>query len=157
MIRQSQREKTDTEVPMTPLIDCVFLLIIFFMVTSMIKRLERQIPVTLSDPTAATEQTIRKDVYEVGIDTQRAFYAQHGQKGKGTVRFVPVPAIAPFLNDLRATRGTELPVQVSVDRETDFQSVIPVQDELELAGFRTILFRAIAAISSLLPLSADLH
>ena len=41
----------EIEVEMTPLIDCVFLLLIFFLVTTMLKKLEKQIPVVLPDPT----------------------------------------------------------------------------------------------------------
>ena len=39
-----------SDIPLSPLIDCVFLLLIFFLVTTMLKRKETIIPVTMPMP-----------------------------------------------------------------------------------------------------------
>jgi len=52
-IDQALREGSDEAVAMSPLIDCVFLLLIFFLVTSMLKRKEMLIPIRLPDQSAA--------------------------------------------------------------------------------------------------------
>ena len=60
--RQLRRDSGNCEVILSPLIDCVFLLLIFFLVTSMIKRFERQIPVNLSDGTSAIKVQDRLEI-----------------------------------------------------------------------------------------------
>jgi len=55
-MRRKRKSGGEAEVMLSPLIDCVFLLLIFFLVTSIIKRYERQIPVTLADPTASVSR-----------------------------------------------------------------------------------------------------
>ena len=49
-MRLNYDDDDKVEVQMSPLIDCVFLLLIFFLVTTMMKKWEMQIPLTLSTP-----------------------------------------------------------------------------------------------------------
>ena len=46
-MRLNYDDDDKVEVQMSPLIDCVFLLLIFFLVTTMMKKWEMQIPLTL--------------------------------------------------------------------------------------------------------------
>ena len=46
-MRLNYDEEDKVEVQMSPLIDCVFLLLIFFLVTTMMKKWEMQIPLSL--------------------------------------------------------------------------------------------------------------
>ncbi|MGF1633171.1 MAG: biopolymer transporter ExbD [Phycisphaerae bacterium] len=142
-MRIIKREKRlGAEVPMSPLIDCVFLLLVFFLVTSMIKRFEQLIPVQLADPSSMLSAEERvNDVYELGIDTSGAMYAQGRRTPQGQLLFNPVNSPEAFLNELALARGTELPVQVTVERGTSFQTVIRTQDLLELQQFRNVRFR----------------
>ena len=45
-MRLNYDEEDKVEVQMSPLIDCVFLLLIFFLVTTMMKKWEMQIPLS---------------------------------------------------------------------------------------------------------------
>lgn len=42
-------EEEKVDIQMSPLIDCVFLLLIFFLVTTMMKKWEMQIPLSLPE------------------------------------------------------------------------------------------------------------
>ena len=52
-MRLNYDEEDKVEVQMSPLIDCVFLLLIFFLVTTMMKKWEMQIPLSLPSMTSS--------------------------------------------------------------------------------------------------------
>ena len=64
----------DPDISMSPLIDCVFLLLIFFLVSSMTKVRNKDIPVELpvSEAAVRLRPSDRKSV--IGLDAQGAFY-----------------------------------------------------------------------------------
>jgi biopolymer transport protein ExbD len=126
---------------LSPLIDCVFLLLIFFLVTSMIKRFERQIPVNLSDANSAIALESSDDSYPIGIDRSGALFAPERQDQHGVMGFLPLDDPDAFLRGILAERGPQAPVTVNVERGTRFQQVIRVQDRLEILGFRQVRFR----------------
>ncbi len=142
MRMRKRRGGGSAEVMLAPMIDCVFLLLIFFLVTSMIKRFERQIPVALADPTAAIDGDQKKDVFEVAIDAQGQLYAESGLGREGSMTFRRVDNAETFLAKLATERGTDRPLQVSIDGDAEFQQVIRVQDQLEMNEFRNIMFRS---------------
>ena len=57
-MRLNYDEEDKVEVQMSPLIDCVFLLLIFFLVTTMMKKWEMQIP--LSSLTSMQEISVTR-------------------------------------------------------------------------------------------------
>ena len=59
-MRLNYDEDDKVEVQMSPLIDCVFLLLIFFLVTTMMKKWEMQIPLTLPTMTSSLYHSIRR-------------------------------------------------------------------------------------------------
>ena len=64
----------EPEVSMSPLIDCVFLLLIFFLVSTMTKVKSRDIPVNL--PTSEAAVKLKPDDKQaiVGLDSEGNFY-----------------------------------------------------------------------------------
>lgn len=50
-------EEEKVDIQMSPLIDCVFLLLIFFLVTTMMKKWEMQIPLSLPEMTSSLSTT----------------------------------------------------------------------------------------------------
>ena len=64
----------EPEVSMSPLIDCVFLLLIFFLVSTMTKVKNRDIPVDL--PTSESAVKLKPDDKQaiVGLDAEGNFY-----------------------------------------------------------------------------------
>lgn len=134
-MRKKKRGDSGAEVLMSPLIDCVFLLLIFFLVTSQLKRWERQIPVTLADPTASVAISAENDVFLLGIDTNGQVYREGTRSWDGKMRFIPIDDLPGFLQELAAQRGLGSPIEISVERKTPFQTVIQVLDILQLQGF----------------------
>jgi len=140
-LRKRKRRKAEDGVLLSPLIDCVFLLLIFFLVTSMIKRFERQIPVTLADDTSAITAEPFDDSFPVGVDPTGTLYGPTGGKSRGVTSFAPLTDSEGFFHALIAERGKDKALSVVVQKGTPFQRVIDLQDRLELIGFDAIRFR----------------
>jgi biopolymer transport protein ExbD len=139
--RQRRRRPARAEVILSPLIDCVFLLLIFFLVTSMIKRFERQIPVNLADSTSAINLEASDDSYPIGISKAGIMYGPDRPNPFGVMGCKPLGDADGFLRAVITERGKEAPVTVNVEKGTPFQEVIKVQDRLEILGFEKVRFR----------------
>ena len=139
--RQRRRNPANSEVILSPLIDCVFLLLIFFLVTSMIKRFERQIPVNLADGTSAIETEKNDDSYPIGVSRKGVMYGPDRPNHYGVMGFKPLGDPDGFLQAVLSERGADSPVTVNVEKGTHFQEVIKVQDRLEILGFKQVRFR----------------
>ncbi len=140
-MRKKKKSVGEAEVMLSPLIDCVFLLLIFFLVTSIIKRYERQIPVTLADPTAAVSQEVRSDVYQLGLSVTGKVYREAGRDELGIVRFQPVDDLPVLLSELTASGAADTPIELVVEEQTPFQHVIDLIDTLQEAGLTQVRSR----------------
>ena len=137
-MRDRKSKGSNAEVMLSPLIDCVFLLLIFFLVSTTFKRFERQIPVTLADPSATVAMHSENDVVLLGIDTSGQIHEEDGRTKNGVIRFKPVSDLIAFSSGLADEHGVEQTVELVVERETPFQVVIDVLDTLQLQGFENV-------------------
>ncbi|MEM1213144.1 MAG: biopolymer transporter ExbD [Planctomycetota bacterium] len=131
----------DAEVMLSPLIDCVFLLLIFFLVTSVLKRYERMIPVTLADPTAAVAVVADSDAYLLGLAADGTVHREAGRDERGIVRFVVVSDPVSLASEMVSTRGPDAPIELVVEQQTPFQTVIDFLDALQHAGLTRVRSR----------------
>ncbi|MFW6303136.1 MAG: ExbD/TolR family protein [Candidatus Sumerlaeota bacterium] len=131
-------QEDDAGVPMSPLIDCVFLLLIFFLVTTMIKKWEKQIPVTLPDPTSALAQQADDQTYVLGLDEEGNIYRGRGGGREGELVYVPVSDLPTLLRELADTRDTSLPLRIDIDHATPTQAMIDTVDICKLQGFDNV-------------------
>ena len=68
-------EEDKVEVQMSPLIDCVFLLLIFFLVTTMMKKWEMQIPLSLPTMTSSLSTTKQGEkTVIIAVDEKKRVY-----------------------------------------------------------------------------------
>ena len=65
---------SDIGVDMGPLIDCVFLLLIFFLVSTTMKKPEMEMPVDLPDPAISAQAQPAMNVTVLTIDREGSFY-----------------------------------------------------------------------------------
>ena len=70
-MRIRKNDDDDVTLEMSPLIDCVFLLLIFFLVTTMMKKLEKQIPIEVPDPAVTISENMdaRRVILALGKDS----------------------------------------------------------------------------------------
>ena len=132
----------DASVEMSPLIDCVFLLLIFFLVTTMIKRKEQLIPITLPDPSSAVSVEPNDKTLIIGLDVNGFYYKASGRvNNEGAIQYQRVNDLAVHLQGLVAKHGQEVlerPLRIDADRNTPFQTAVDAVDICKLQGFTNV-------------------
>ncbi len=123
-LRKFRRE--ELSINLTPLIDVVFLLLIFFMVTTTFRE-ESEIEIDL--PQATDEPVeVSKDVVEIMIDNKGQYYVNEK------------PLVNAQLNTLKqalrqvVTEGQTPPVIISADAQSPHQSVVTAMDAARQLG-----------------------
>ncbi|AKH19599.1 ExbD/TolR family protein [Sedimenticola thiotaurini] len=125
--------KESPELNLTPLIDVVFLLLIFFMVSTTFDK-ESRIKVEL--PTAATqdEQVEEEKVLEITIDARGRFYVDDRE-----VVNTEADTLKRAIEKAAGVRR-DLPVIIKADARASFQSVFKVMDVTSQLGFVNMTF-----------------
>lgn len=123
----------DDEIDITPMIDCVFLLVLFFMVTSSFIDEAKAFKVTL--PTADQALTIQRDqVDTVGVtaDGQVFFVGDAGEE--------KLPGLEVLVEKLRQRpdERRNRPVLLRCDARSEYRQFIQVKNALKLAGVETV-------------------
>lgn len=108
------------EVQMAPMIDCVFLLLIFFLVATTLKKIDKELPLELPDASAAIEVQQPEGFTVISIDSEGAFYVDGAP--------VSVNLLQNRIRTLGATEDAK--VRLDIDRATPFQRVMEVLDIL---------------------------
>ena len=107
------------EVQMAPLIDCVFLLLIFFLVATTLRKIVKEVQVELPDSAAAVEVRQEDDLLVIGVNRQ----------GELFVNAEPVSTEMLHERLQEAARRTPPPrIRIDGDRETTLQQLVQVLD-----------------------------
>ncbi len=123
-------KKKELSVNLTPLIDVVFLLLIFFMVSTSFTR-ETQIEIEL--PKSSGEQLEVKDnVVEISIDAEGNFYVN-----KTPLINSQIETLKRAINKLSEGDNT-LPLIISADAKAPYQSVVVAMDAAGQEGFSNL-------------------
>lgn len=122
-----------TEVQMAPLIDCVFLLLIFFLVAATLKRAHKELELELPHSSAAIKTKSEADtlIMEVTRD--------------GTVHIDAQPMTQRLLHKRIRQAATEAPnrrVRIDADRATAFQHIVHLLDLLQFEGLNNVGVRS---------------
>jgi biopolymer transport protein ExbD len=125
--------KESPELNLTPLIDVVFLLLIFFMVSTTFDK-ESRIKVEL--PTAATqdEQVEAEKVLAITVDASGRFYVDERE-----VVNTEADTLKRAIEKAAGMRR-DLPVIIKADARAPFQSVFKVMDVTSQLGFVNMTF-----------------
>ena len=112
---------TTGEINISPLIDVVFILLIFFIVTTVFVE---ETGIEVEKPRAATQNDIQKNSILIGItEAGQVFY---GGREIGTAGVRSTVG--------RLVRQDDLPVIIQADRETPTETTVQVFDEAKLGG-----------------------
>lgn len=115
------REQDELDVNLTPLIDVVFLLLIFFMVTT---TFDRNAEIKIALPTATnTVQAQKQDKLELLIDGEGRYYI-NGREVLNNKPETLFQAMTMVLNDLEKVP----PLVISADASVSYQSVVTAMD-----------------------------
>jgi biopolymer transport protein ExbD len=111
---------------LTPMIDVVFLLMIFFLVASKLDEADRSIDVVLPDATAAKPLTSRPREFVVNVDRGGRYYAG--------ARPVELDELRDLLRQAAADNPQRQTVILRADEETAHKFVVAAMDACVQAG-----------------------
>ena len=130
--QRANQGETSGEINISPLIDVVFILLIFFIVTTVFVD---ETGVKVDKPRAASQQDIEKESILIGITADGGVYYGGREIGVGGVRAVIS----------RLQQEEQRPVVIQADRETDTERTIDVLDEAKIGGAQTVFVSTVSA------------
>lgn len=128
---RTKRDK-ELDINITPLIDVVFLLLIFFMVSTTFQR-ESEITIELPESSGDIAETNKK-VIEISIDNQGRYFVNQ--------RRIKDTNIKTLKQAISVTRGDakEAKLIISADKMTTHQSVVRAMDAARQLGLVNLTF-----------------
>ncbi|MEJ2423498.1 MAG: biopolymer transporter ExbD [Candidatus Thiodiazotropha sp.] len=126
--------KSSPEVDITPLIDVVFLLLIFFMVSTTFDR-ESQILIELPEASGEEVEHTTKEL-DITINASGTFFVNQREVVNTEIATL-MTAISKEIGDKR-----DLPVIINADAKTPHQSVMTAMDAASQLGLTKMTFAA---------------
>ena len=126
-------EEDKPEVQMTSMMDCIFLLLIFFLVSSQLKKIEKEVPVELPQAQATREIKMTPDLIKVTVSAKGDIFVRGNKVGPGGLRSALQAA---------AKENWDRKVIVDGDIYAPFRAVVQVldacrQEQLSVSGIHT--------------------
>jgi biopolymer transport protein ExbD len=134
MRRRKRRGGEEAEINITPMLDIVFIMLIFFIVTT---SFVKEIALDLNRPASEPEQ-------EKEIDEVIAIRIAASGQIEVSNRLVDIRALRANVEGELATRGFDTPVIVIVDRAADSGLMVRVIDQARMAGAAQVSLAATA-------------
>lgn len=115
MVKRTRRIRPD----MTPLIDCVFLLLVFFLVTSVFKQDESVLKLILPETQTETKRDTPEGLYIELSETELAFNGQRGTPDE-------------LREKAAAVQNKKSPVAIKIDKGTTYERIAVILDILQV-------------------------
>ena len=129
-IRRSNEDKL--EIGMSSLIDCVFLLLIFFLVTTIAKKENRDIDVDLPVSTSSLDVPPDNDTMVIGVNKEKMLFYNG--------RPVTVSELHQILLEL-SEENRDRRIRVDCDKAVAFSRVVEVLDLCSFRGLHNVAVR----------------
>jgi len=128
----------EVDVQMTPLIDCVFLLLVFFLVATTLKKIEPELPIDLPNAAIGVVMTAQPpDRLIIAIDAEGGLFVDGQSVGPGTL----LTTLQNHANRDPAEDNASPPqVRLDIDQRAPFQDVVAVVDQCSSLGIRDVSF-----------------
>ena len=128
-MRFSRRKRESLELNITPLIDVVFLLLIFFMVSTTFTR-ETQLLIDL--PESSIDARLVEEVVDISISKRGSIAVN-----QRLIYDADLESLISAITQVSGTKNT-VPIVIRADAETPHQSVIMAMDAAGRLGFTKI-------------------
>ena len=132
-MRIREMEEEHVEMQMAPLIDCVFLLLIFFLVATTLKKIEKELPLDLPVSDAAMSSPTSDDILVVSIDRDGNLYLGSTPVGQGELwkRLRSV-----------ASENPKYHIRIDGDKTAPLRSVVQVLDMCNFEGLTNVRIKS---------------
>ena len=129
-LRQYDPESEPAEINLTPMIDIVFILLIFFLVTT---SFVRESGIQVDRPAAASSESVEGSAIMIAIRPDGEIWLDR--------RAVDLRRLQPTIARVHS-RSPDAPVVIQADRGADVGLLVQVMDQIRLAGIRDIAVAA---------------
>ena len=135
-MRVRKSEDEPFEIMLIPMIDCMLVIIIFFLVATTLKNKQQELPLELSDASAALLVVQPPDVFVIGVD-------KAGKVFLGGDSFMEPVDNERLHRELRqlAQASPERKVRIDADRNVRFEEVVRIVDLCAFEGLRNVGLR----------------
>ena len=138
MRRRKRCFDESAEVNMSPLIDCVFLLLIFFLVTTTLKMKERHLVLSLPNDSAGINTQTNETILTLGVNKEGVIFKLRESKKNGVKQFEEINDFSSFLI---SQKNKDMAFRIECDRMTPFQKTIEILDACKEQGFKNIALK----------------
>ncbi|ELE6597662.1 biopolymer transporter ExbD [Vibrio alginolyticus] len=128
--RYSSDSSDETAIDMTPMLDIVFIMLIFFIVTT---SFVKEAGLEVNRPTASSAQTVKKGNIMVAVGAAGDVWVDK--------RRIEVDAVRANIERLRA-ESPDGAVVIQADTEANAGVVVKVMDQVKMAGVESISIAA---------------
>jgi biopolymer transport protein ExbD len=125
---RGRREREGPDIILTPLIDTMFLLVIFFMLSTSFSR-HADISVELPEASAKPEASKGDRIVEMIIDARGQYYLDGRKLAEGSAQELRAAL------EQAAGQGPRPPLIISADANTPHHCVVTAMDAAQQAGF----------------------
>ena len=138
------RKRRGLDVKMTPMIDVVFLLLVFFLWTASFRVVEYVLPTELSSPARAENAPSDRPLSEWDFDPVIVQVLWPDQQLRWIINETPVNSLAEVRTTLISVARikSDIPVIIDPAENVPFCHVIDVYDISQIAGFKKVQFAA---------------
>lgn len=119
-------EEEDNQIDMTPMLDVVFIMLIFFIVTS---TFVKESGVDVTRPDAETAKDTESNSIQVGVNADNQIYIDDRQVDRRAVRANVERALA---------ENPKAGVVIVADQDSNTDTLIAVMDQARLAGAESV-------------------
>tara|TARA_B100000925_G_scaffold291208_1_gene278477 strand:+ start:9969 stop:10361 length:393 start_codon:yes stop_codon:yes gene_type:complete len=114
-----KRSREASTIDLTPLIDVVFLLLIFFMVSTVFKK--EELALILNLPSGETTESKSNNNKNLQVEITKSEIALNGKK----------ISLNDFSNSLANTKNKKVPVVLRIDESVEYKKVVKIIDLLK--------------------------
>ena len=135
-MRVRKPEDEPFEIMLIPMIDCMLVIIIFFLVATTLKNKQQELPLQLPDASAALTVVQPPDVFVIGVD-------KAGKVFMGGDSFMEPADNERLHREFRqlAQTSPQRKVRIDADRNVRFEEVARIVDLCTFEGLRNVALR----------------
>ena len=140
VLARRRRHRYETVLELTPLIDVIFLLLIFFMVSTSFV-VNKEIPIQLPKSDSATTESTQ-DYLAIGIDAQGRFSINGSMLAVSSADEIA----AALRKELENKSAAWVPVRIDGHESADYQFVVRAMDACRQAGLTDVRLNTLKSV-----------
>ena len=132
-MRIRKPEEEPFEIMLIPMIDCMLVIIIFFLVATTLKNREKEIPLDLPVSAAALKIEQPPDIFIIGVDKEWRPWLSTGDR----IERVDNERLHERVREV-AQQNPNRRVRIDGDRSTRFEDIIHILDLCQFEGLKNV-------------------